>query len=264
VPIIVEDLEFGYSDQPVLNAANAAFEESLIHLVLGATGSGKTTLALMMVGLLEPRRGSVSVDGVNPASRALDRRTLQLAFQFPEAQMFESTVEREIEYGLRNFGFNGAETSQRRRWAMECLDISEGLLARDPARLSFGERRRVALASVVALRPKYLILDEPLAGLDWYGRRHLVETLRRLKADGLTTLVFTHESDLVGETGDTVTAVFQGRILAPAAPEAFLASAEMPDLLPDYAAVLQKVKALSGLPAAVPRRPDEAATQAAK
>lgn len=260
MPIVIENLTFGYFDRPVLDKVSVTFREGLVHLVLGTTGSGKTTLALAMAGLIQSRQGSVLVDGVNPASRGFDRRTLQLAFQFPEAQMFESTAEKEIDYGLRNFGLSAAETAERRRWAMDCVGLSEALLPRDPACLSFGERRRVALASVIALRPKYLILDEPLAGLDWRGRSHLVGTLLGLKDEGLTTLVLTHESDLVGEIGDAVSVVTGGGVADPVPPEIFLQSPEDCGLLPDYALVLRKIAAGRAGSVARARRVEDAAS----
>jgi energy-coupling factor transporter ATP-binding protein EcfA2 len=258
---VIENLTAGYFDHPVLNKVNVTLREGMVHLLLGSTGSGKTTLALAIAGLIEPRQGSVLIDGVNPASRSFDRRTLQLAFQFPEVQMFESTAEKEIDYGLKNFGFPAAEIAERRRWAAERVGLPAALLPRDPTCLSFGERRRVALASVIALKPTYLILDEPLAGLDWRGRASLVETLRGLRGEGLTTLVLTHESDLVGEIGDAVTVVADGGVSGPMPPEAFLASDDHPGLVPGYASVVRTVMAACGAPAAVPRRPEDAAAQ---
>jgi len=244
LPIEIRGVSFSYLDQPVLKNVTAVFEEGLVHLLLGATGTGKTTLALLMAGLAKPDSGSVLVDGRDPASRSFERRTLQLAFQFPEVQIFETSVASEIEYGLKNFGFPPADSARWRSWAMECVGLSEDLLEREPASLSFGERRKLALASVVALRPKYLLLDEPLAGLDWHGRRHLVETISRLKSEGLTTLILTHEADLVAEIGDTVALFDQGVILGPMRPEEFLNSAPAnTGLLPDFVQAARKMQA---------------------
>lgn len=264
MPIVIENLTCGYFDRPVLDKVGVTFCEGSIHLLLGSTGSGKTTLALAIAGLIEPRQGSVLVDGVNPASRSFDRRMLQLAFQFPEVQMFESTAEKEIDYGLKNFGFQAAEIAERRKWAAGRVGLPAALLQRDPMCLSFGERRRVALASVIAIKPKYLILDEPLAGLDWRGRAHLVAALSGLRDEGLTTLVLTHESDLVGEIGDAVTVVAGGGVFGPVDPEAFLASGDHPGLMPGYAEVARTVMAACGAPGAVPRRPEDAAAVLAR
>jgi len=273
LPIEIKDVSFSYLDQPVLKNVSAIFEEGLVHLLLGATGCGKTTLALLMAGLARPDGGSVLVDGCDPASRSFERRTLQLAFQFPEVQIFESSVASEIEYGLKNFGFSPEDAARWRSWAMECVGLSGDLLEREPASLSFGERRKLALASVVALRPKYLLLDEPLAGLDWHGRRHLVETIQRLKGEGLTTVILTHEADLVSEIGDAV-ALFDrtdssdsgdrdgrgdsGTMVGPMPPEEFLNSSQAaPDLLPDYVQAVRKIRGNIARAAALPRAIDE-------
>ena len=251
MPIVVRDLAVSYFEAQVMLGANATFDDGLIHLVLGATGSGKTTLALVLAGLLKPGRGTVTVDGCDPASSRFDRSRLQLAFQFPEAQIFESSVEREIEYGLRNFAFAPEEIVRRRDWAVGCVGLPRALLPRDPSGLSFGERRKVALASVIALKPAYLVLDEPLAGLDWHGRRSLVATILRLKDEGLTSLVLTHEADLVGEMGDTVSLVVKGGLRGPMPVDVFLGSGL--DLVPDFVHIVKELTArgyaIEGAPA---------------
>lgn len=278
MPIVVKDLGFSYFDRAVLEGLDAAFDEGLVHLLLGTTGSGKTTLALIMTGLVKPTRGSVRVDDCDPASGRFERTKLQLAFQFPEVQIFESTVEKEIEYGLKNFDLPPDEVVARREWAMECVGLSTAFLARDPANLSFGERRKTALASVIALKPKYLILDEPLAGLDWQGRRHLVDTIARLRSEGLTTLILTHETDLVTEVGDTVSVLDRGRVIGPMSPEEFLNPGEADpcvtasgtdssswrSLLPDFALAAHKMGPGTGLISAFPRRVDAAVDLLAK
>jgi energy-coupling factor transport system ATP-binding protein len=263
MPIIIKDLGFAYFDRTVLDGASVSLDEGLVHLLIGGTGSGKTTLALIITGLIRPTRGSVRVDDCDPASGKFDRTRLQLAFQFPEVQIFESSVEREIEYGLKNFGLPPAEIAARREWAMACVGLSPAFLPHDPAHLSFGERRKTALASVIALKPKYLILDEPLAGLDWRGRRHLVETVARLKAEGLTTLILTHETDLMAETGDAITVVEDGRVAGPMSAGAFLGSCERTALIPAFADVVRKVAAGMRAPGEIPRRPEDSARQVA-
>lgn len=276
MPIVIKNLGFSYFDRSVLEGINARLDDGLVHLLLGSTGSGKTTLALIITGLAAPTRGSVRVDDCDPASGRFERTKLQLAFQFPEVQIFESTVEREIDYGLKNFGLLPDEARARREWAMDCVGLSTTFLTRDPAGLSFGERRKVALASVIALKPKYLVLDEPLAGLDWHGRRHLVETIARLKGEELTTLILTHEADLVAEIGDTVSVLGRGCLLGPLSPEEFLNPGTAPDecavkvgpdvtassgalsaardLLPDFALAVHRLRRGRHLSLPLPRR----------
>jgi energy-coupling factor transporter ATP-binding protein EcfA2 len=257
--VVVNDLAFSYSETPVLRDANIRFDERLVHLVLGSTGSGKTTLALLMAGLLRPQAGSITVDGTDPASDAFDRSRLQLAFQFPETQIFETSVAAEIEYGLRNLGVS--RIRQRCEWALERMGLAKDLLGTDPDNLSFGERRRVALASVLALRPKYLILDEPLAGLDWHGRQGLIRTIQGLKEDGVTTMILTHETDMVAEAGDTVSMVACRQVSGPVPVLEFLYSMENigDDLLPDSVAILRNIQSAGFHISARPRRIEDVA-----
>jgi energy-coupling factor transport system ATP-binding protein len=211
---------------------------------------------------LKPDRGTVTIDGCDPASDRFDRSRLQLAFQFPEVQIFESSVEREIEYGLRNFAFPPDEIAARRDWALDCVGLPRAILPRDPSGLSFGERRKVALASVIALKPAYLVLDEPLAGLDWHGRRNLVRTILRLKDEGLTSLVLTHEADLVGEVGDTVSLVVKGNLRGPMPVDVFLDSGL--DLVPDFVHIVEELKARGYAVQASPARAEAIASAIVK
>jgi energy-coupling factor transporter ATP-binding protein EcfA2 len=136
--------------------------------------------------------------------------------------MFELTVEKELSYALKNFGLPYREIRERCKWAMDCVGLSGEFLKRDPHGLSFGERRKVALASAIAVRPAYLILDEPLAGLDWTGRTSLVGVIDRMKTEGMTAVILTHEIDLLGEVGDMVISMAGGRISEPRPVEDFV------------------------------------------
>ncbi|MGD9401384.1 MAG: ABC transporter ATP-binding protein [bacterium] len=208
--IEIHSLTYSYFDEPVLQHVDMVLEKGNVHILLGPNGSGKTTLGLVMAGVIAPDGGTVRVDGEDPASSRFDRSRVQLAFQFPEEQMFETTVEAEIAFGLKNFGVGPVERRQRSEWALDCVGLPAAMLARPPEELSYGEMRKVALASVIALRPRYLILDEPLAGLDWRSRQSVINSLEVLKTDGVTTLVLTHEPDLAAEVGDTVSLLVGG------------------------------------------------------
>jgi energy-coupling factor transport system ATP-binding protein len=261
LPIVVEDLGFSYFEGCVLSSVNLTLPEDLVHLILGATGSGKTTLALLLAGVLKPETGSVRIDGSDPASGAFERSRVQLAFQFPESQIFESSVEREIGYGLKNFGLTFSEIKQRSKWALECIGLADDMLPRDPSDLSFGERRRVALASVIAVRPKYLILDEPLAGLDWHGRRSLIQTIHKLRDQGVSTVILTHETEVVAEIGDMVSTVIGGEVSGPLSAAEFLYSESEPSsiLLPDFVVALRKIQSAGFRIDAKPRRVEDVA-----
>jgi energy-coupling factor transport system ATP-binding protein len=197
------------------------------------------------------------VDGVDPASKSFERSKVQLAFQFPEAQIFETTVEKELTYGLKNFGYSPDRARRMCMWALDRVGLGEEMLARDPASLSFGEQRKVALASVIAIKPRYLILDEPFAGLDWYGRQSLVDTVLGLKREGLTTVIGTHETEIVADLGDTVTVVEAGTTSKPYSVSDFLydGPGEEQGLIPDFARTLHRLKAagckVSGKPRSV-------------
>ena len=144
--------------------------------VLGPTGSGKSTLAQHLAGLLKPTAGRVLLDGVPVHSAPRDHRLqVGIAFQYPEDQIFEQTVFREVAFGPRNLGLDEGEVTARVRWALEMVDLNpETMSQRMPFTLSGGEMRRVALAGILAMRPQVLILDEPTAGQDPQSRRGLL------------------------------------------------------------------------------------------
>jgi energy-coupling factor transporter ATP-binding protein EcfA2 len=135
------------------------------------------------------------------------------------------------------------------------------MLPRDPGTLSFGERRKVALASLIALKPDYLILDEPLAGLDWHGRQNLIQAVRNLKAEGLTSIILTHEADIIGEIGDTVTVAAGASVRGPLGVTEFLCGEGEPDrdLLPEYILTLRNLQRTGLAPAGAPRSAEAAA-----
>jgi energy-coupling factor transport system ATP-binding protein len=163
--------------------------------ILGPTGSGKSTLAQHLAGLLKPTAGRVLLDGVPVHSAPRDHRLqVGIAFQYPEDQIFEQTVFREVAFGPRNLGLDEAEVAARVRWALEMAGLNpEAMSQRMPFTLSGGEMRRVALAGILALRPRVLILDEPTAGQDPQSRRRLLaRILAWQKEIGLTLIIISH------------------------------------------------------------------------
>ncbi|MCS7283261.1 MAG: energy-coupling factor transporter ATPase [Anaerolineae bacterium] len=188
--------------------------------ILGPTGSGKSTLVQHIAGLLKPTVGQVLLDGVPahaPTAEArARRRRVGLAFQYPEQQIFETTVFREVAFGPRNLGLNGEEVTRRVRWALETVGLDpEAFGARTPFALSGGEMRRVALASVLALLPRVLILDEPTAGLDPRGREDLLARLDAWQREtGATLVVVSHHLDEVARLVERVVVLQEGRVVA--------------------------------------------------
>jgi energy-coupling factor transport system ATP-binding protein len=163
--------------------------------LLGPTGSGKSTLAQHLAGLLRPTAGRVLLDGVPVHSAPRDHRLqVGIAFQYPEDQIFEQTIFREVAFGPRNLGLDEAEVTARVRWALEMAGLDpEAIGQRMPFTLSGGEMRRVALAGILALRPRVLILDEPTAGQDPQSRRGLLARILAWQEEtGLTLVIISH------------------------------------------------------------------------
>jgi energy-coupling factor transport system ATP-binding protein len=163
--------------------------------ILGPTGSGKSTLAQHLAGLLKPTAGRVLLDGVPVHSAPRDHRLqVGIAFQYPEDQIFQQTVFREVAFGPRNLGLDEAEVTARVHWALEMAGLNpETMSQRMPFTLSGGEMRRVALAGILALRPRVLILDEPTAGQDPQSRRGLLARILAWQQEtGLTLIIISH------------------------------------------------------------------------
>ncbi len=183
--------------------------------ILGANGSGKTTLLLHLNGAFRPTRGEICLEG-QPAS--YDRRSLMnwrrrvgLVLQEPDDQLFAATVEQDVSFGPLNLGLSAAETGQRVGEALEALRIAP-LAQRATHTLSFGQKKRVAIAGILAMRPEVLVLDEPTAGLDGHGVIHLLGVLRQLHEAGATLVFSTHDVELAYGWADEVAVFHQGTV----------------------------------------------------
>lgn len=166
--------------------------------LIGHTGSGKSTLVQHLNGLIKPTSGEVLVDGQSLSDKATDlravRRKVGLVFQYPEYQLFEETVAKDIAFGPSNLGLSQGEIDERVKEAAALVELNEELLARSPFDLSGGQKRRVAIAGVLAMRPTTLILDEPAAGLDPKGHKRMMNIMRSLHERGNMTLVMVSHS----------------------------------------------------------------------
>lgn len=201
--------------------------------ILGPTGSGKSTLVQHIAGLLKPTAGQVLLDGVpahvsTPDARAR-RRQVGLTFQYPERQIFETTVFREVAFGPRNLGLDEREVARRVRWALETVGLDPDAFGeRIPFALSGGEMRRVSLASVLALLPRVLILDEPTAGLDPRGREDLLARLDAWQREtGATLIVVSHHLDEVARLVDRVVVLREGQVVADGPARALLGDGDL-------------------------------------
>ena len=188
--------------------------------VIGATGSGKSTLVQHFNGLLRPTSGRVLLDGVDVNGRGTDRRRLRqqvgLLFQYPEQQLFEETVFADVAFGPRNQGLSEEEVRARVHQALEQVGLPPArFTSRSPFDLSGGEMRRAAIAGVLAMEPRMLILDEPTAGLDPQGRREILAHVGRLhSARGLTIVLITHSMDSVAQLCERLIVLDGGRLVA--------------------------------------------------
>lgn len=186
--------------------------------LMGKTGAGKSTLLQIICGLLTPTAGSITLDGkvIGPskAESVQLKRAANILMQSPEKQLFAETVGRDVAFGPRNQGLAGSELSQRVRDALGAVGMDPDIyMGRSTFHLSQGEMRRVALAGVLAMRPRYLLLDEPSSALDPPGRAALYLTLRNLREDGKGVLVITHDWEEVELLADRVALLSQGSIL---------------------------------------------------
>lgn len=197
-------------------------ERGAVTSIVGHTGSGKSTLAQHLNGLLPPQKGRVvvgdlPVEAKSPLLRAV-RSMVGLVFQYPEQQIFAETVRDEIAFAPSNWGVTGQELEERVRRAMRAIGLEESLLSRNPFELSGGQKRRVAIASVLAADPKYLVMDEPTAGLDAKGTRELTALFLRCKAEGRSVIHITHDLELALAISDKIVVLERGRLFAQGTP----------------------------------------------
>jgi len=224
--IEVTDLTVHYREQPALEHVSFTVGRGEFVLLSGPSGCGKSTLACALNGLIphaSPARmsGRVVVDGLNTAMHSLPELAAHvgLVFQNPATQLFNATVEEEIAFAPRNLGLPTEEVSARVAFALDATGISH-LRGRTIRTLSSGEQQRVAIASVLALRPQVLVLDEPLSNLDWHGAEQVMSTLARLhREEGLTILVIEHRLPVVVPLANRALLMQGGRIVADGRPE---------------------------------------------
>lgn len=186
--------------------------------IIGHTGSGKSTFVQLLNGLIQPTTGTVTVDGTDISQKTKEVMTMRhkvgMVFQYPEYQLFEETIAKDIAFGPRNFGLSETEIEERVREAMDFVGLDYKTYAdRSPFRLSGGQMRRVAIAGVIAIHPQYLILDEPSAGLDPMGRREIFSEIQRWhKEKDVTVILVSHNMEDVSQMANRLLVLSHGKI----------------------------------------------------
>lgn len=269
--ILVERLTHIYSPgtptaRVALRDVNLRIEEGTCAAIVGVTGSGKSTLVQHFNGLLRPTSGRIVVHGVEVGAHSGKsanlrelRRHVGLLFQFPEAQLFAPTIFDDVAFGPRQLGLDEAAVRQRVRRALAsvAIDDNDAFLLRSPFALSGGQRRRVALAGVLAMQPRVLVLDEPSAGLDAEARDELYARLAELRArDGLTIVLVSHDMGEVARLADTLFILSHGELKLSGPPDTlFRRAAEIAacGLLPPPLAQVAALAGAGGLPLSPPR-----------
>ena len=206
-----------------LDDISLTIEDGEFVALVGHTGCGKSTLVQHLNGLLKPTSGQVLLDGQDINGEGVNRRELRqkvgLVFQYPEYQLFEETVAKDIAFGPKNQGLSADEVDRRVRRAMEHVHLNYDKLAeRSPFELSGGQMRRVAIAGVLAMEPKVLVLDEPTAGLDPRGRDRILGMVRELHREGTTVVMVSHSMEDVASLATRMVVLSHGRLATQGAP----------------------------------------------
>ncbi len=198
--------------------------------IVGHTGSGKTTLVQLLDGLLKPSAGTVYLDGEDINAKNYSRKKMRagigIVFQYPEYQLFESTILKDVCFGPKNQGLKDEEAERVAVEALKRVGIKEEQFELSPFELSGGQRRRVAIAGVLAMQPKILILDEPTAGLDPAGREEMLSLMDELNRDGMTIILISHSMEDVAAHASRIMVLDKGKVFLDGAPAEVFAHVE--------------------------------------
>ncbi|MBR3269485.1 MAG: energy-coupling factor transporter ATPase [Oscillospiraceae bacterium] len=257
MPILeANNLTYTYSigspfQKTAVDHINLQIEQGEFIGIIGHTGSGKSTLMQMMNGLLKPTEGTVLLDGKDIWAKKADRRAVRfqvgLVFQYPEYQLFEETVYKDIAFGPKNMGLDEKEIDRRVRETAEAVGLDEKLLEQSPYALSGGQKRRAAIAGVMAMEPRVLILDEPTAGLDPLGRTTVLTQLREYhKKTGCTVMLVSHSMEDVAKYVSKLLVLSHAKVVCYDTPErVFARGAELEQIglaLPQITKVFHGLK----------------------
>lgn len=220
--------------------------------IIGHTGSGKSTLIQMFNGLLKPTKGEVIINGQNIHGDKVNKKEVRqkvgLVFQYPEYQLFEMTIKADVAFGPKNLGLSEAEVNERVKYALEAVGLDESYYEKSPFELSGGQKRRVAIAGVLAMKPDVLILDEPTAGLDPKGRNELFEQLQKMHKElGLTIVLISHSMEDVARYVMKLFVLYKGEVAYQGTPrEVFAHGKKLEEIglaMPQIRYVMEALKA---------------------
>lgn len=229
MPIVLDQVTYTYGagtpfEKTALKTINLTIEEGEFVGIIGHTGSGKSTLVQHLNGLLHPTTGTVTVNGVDISGKTDEAKQMRhkvgMVFQYPEHQLFEETIAQDIAFGPKNLGLSEDEVDKRVREAMKFVGLDYNTYAeRSPFHLSGGQMRRVAIAGVVAMNPDYLVLDEPSAGLDPFGREEIFEEIIKLhKQKGITVILVSHNMEDISRMANRLIVMDKGQAVLDGVP----------------------------------------------
>lgn len=222
MPIITDHLTYVYGEKTnlqitALNSVSTKIDDGQFIGLIGHTGSGKTTFLQLIAGLIKPKSGTVYLDGEDIFDKSYDMMKLRgkvgIVFQYPEHQLFEETVFKDVCFGPKNLGLSQKEVELLAYDALKQVGLEDEAFYQSPFDLSGGQKRRAAIAGVLAMKPKILILDEPTAGLDPQGRKDILNLISKLqKEQGITVILVSHSMEDVAEYVDRIMVINKGSI----------------------------------------------------
>lgn len=218
MPIEIKELSFSYDSKPFIDNLDLKIDDGEMVGIIGNTGCGKSTFVRLIAGLIISDSGKIIIDGDDITNKKFNkkilRRKLGIVFQFPEMQLFEQTIEKDIFFGLKQYKLTYDEKYKRAKEALELLGLDfERIKDKSPLALSGGEKRKIAVAGILVCKPKYLIFDEPIAGLDCNSRDNFMKLLLALKQNGTTIIIISHNTDYLAEYADRILVMDGGKII---------------------------------------------------